>query len=167
MDHQFKRVLDLVRRTGDRLIVTDPDGHNAYVVMDLDQYESLIDLESDYFEDELSAYSTDNSGLFPDEEAISLDSEPDFHTEKIDMMPPKDHSHESPSNIWQAMKPAQSAAETWDISRMDSQTHQELENQYKTYQEQVTNPPISPDPSKKAVNDEEFGEDQFYLEPID
>lgn len=42
MKAQFQRILDLVRRTGDRMVVTDPDGEHAYVVMDLDQYEDLL-----------------------------------------------------------------------------------------------------------------------------
>lgn len=42
MDRQFKRILDLVRRTGDRLVVTDPDGEEAYVVMGLEQYEEIL-----------------------------------------------------------------------------------------------------------------------------
>ncbi len=44
MNRQFKRILSLVKKTGDRLIVTDPDGNESYVVMDLDQYEGLLGL---------------------------------------------------------------------------------------------------------------------------
>lgn len=160
MDHQFKRILDLVRRTGDRLIITDSDGHNAYVVMDLDQYETLIDLEGDYFDDELPDSASNDLDFLSDKDLIS---ESVSTSEKIDMMPPKD----SPGDIWQAMKPADSKAETWDINQMGDQDLQEVENQYKIYKGQVTKTPISRDPAKKPVNEEEFGEDQFYLEPID
>jgi len=41
--NNFKRILDLVRRTGDKLVVTDPDGEQAFVVMDLDEYEILLE----------------------------------------------------------------------------------------------------------------------------
>ena len=44
MDYQFKRLLNLVRRTGDRLVVTDPNGEDAYVLMGLDAYEKLADI---------------------------------------------------------------------------------------------------------------------------
>ena len=42
MKAQFQRILDLVKKTGDRMIVTGQDGEHAYVVMDLDQYEDLL-----------------------------------------------------------------------------------------------------------------------------
>ena len=34
MNDQFTRIFDLVRQTGDRLIVTDPEGLDPIVVMD-------------------------------------------------------------------------------------------------------------------------------------
>lgn len=40
--NNFKRILDLVRLTGDKLVVTDPEGERACVVMDLDDYELLL-----------------------------------------------------------------------------------------------------------------------------
>ncbi len=43
MDNQFKRILDLVRRTGDRMVVTDPEGQDPVVVMDLDEYEAMLE----------------------------------------------------------------------------------------------------------------------------
>ena len=43
MDHQLKRLFNLVRRTGDRLVVTDPNGEDTYVLMGLEAYEKLAD----------------------------------------------------------------------------------------------------------------------------
>jgi hypothetical protein len=40
----FKRIFELIRRTGDRLVVTDPEGEETFVVMDIDDYEMLLDL---------------------------------------------------------------------------------------------------------------------------
>ncbi len=42
MNDAFKRILALARRTGDRLIVTDPDGVEAFALLSLDQYEELL-----------------------------------------------------------------------------------------------------------------------------
>lgn len=42
MNDSFKRILALARRTGDRLIVTDPEGQEAFVLLGLDQYEALL-----------------------------------------------------------------------------------------------------------------------------
>lgn len=47
MSKQLKQVINLSKKTGDRIIVFDnsePD--NSFVVMTLDQYESLIDSDS-------------------------------------------------------------------------------------------------------------------------
>lgn len=43
MQDQFKRILDLVRKTGDTMVVTDPNGKDVYVVMDLEHYESMVE----------------------------------------------------------------------------------------------------------------------------
>jgi len=43
MNDQFKRIIELVRRTGDRLVVTDPEGREPVVVMDLDEYEAMLE----------------------------------------------------------------------------------------------------------------------------
>ena len=38
----FKRLLSLIEKTGDRLIITDPAGEHPYVLMGLDHYEKLV-----------------------------------------------------------------------------------------------------------------------------
>ena len=40
---QFARIMRFAQRTGDRLIVTDPEGKEPVVVMPLDAYEMLVD----------------------------------------------------------------------------------------------------------------------------
>ena len=48
MDSQFKRIIKLIRRTGDKLVVFDsnePD--NAYAIMNLDEYEKISENPSD------------------------------------------------------------------------------------------------------------------------
>jgi hypothetical protein len=39
---QMFRLINLIAKTGDRVIVTDPSGENPYVMMSLDQYEKLV-----------------------------------------------------------------------------------------------------------------------------
>lgn len=55
---QFERLLRFARRTGDRLIVTDPAGEEPIVVMSLEQYENLL----------TSAYGPSKSFSMPMEE---------------------------------------------------------------------------------------------------
>ena len=41
-DNITRRLLGLVEKTGDKVIVTDPAGEHPYVLMSLDQYERLV-----------------------------------------------------------------------------------------------------------------------------
>lgn len=38
----MKRLLSLIEKTGDRLVITDPAGEHPYVLMGLDHYEKLV-----------------------------------------------------------------------------------------------------------------------------
>lgn len=38
----LNRLIDLVGKTGDKVVVTDPAGEKPYVLMSLDQYENLM-----------------------------------------------------------------------------------------------------------------------------
>ena len=43
---QFKRILQLIKKTGDRVIIFDPEApESSYVLMDLDKYAALVDKE--------------------------------------------------------------------------------------------------------------------------
>ena len=44
-EESLKRFLDLVEKTGDKVIVTDPAGEHPYVLMSLAQYERLLKLD--------------------------------------------------------------------------------------------------------------------------
>ena len=75
--NNFQRILDLVRRTGDKMVVTDPNGDDAYVIMDLDEYElmlaesGLIDEPfADQFFDDLDPAGIDEEFLFDEEPAL-------------------------------------------------------------------------------------------------
>lgn len=47
MHHEtLQRLLDLIGKTGDRVVVTDPAGDKPYVLMSLDQYEKLMGSEA-------------------------------------------------------------------------------------------------------------------------
>lgn len=42
-NEQFSRLLRLAHKTGDRLIVTDPNGSEPVVILPLDEYEALVE----------------------------------------------------------------------------------------------------------------------------
>ena len=48
MDSQFKRIIKLIRRTGDKLVIFDSnEPENAYAIMNLDEYEKISENPSD------------------------------------------------------------------------------------------------------------------------
>lgn len=52
MESGLKRILNLIAKTGDRLIISDADFVNPYVIMPLEDYENLVaieDLEDENF----------------------------------------------------------------------------------------------------------------------
>ncbi len=98
MNGQFKRILDLVRRTGDRMIVTDADGESAYVVMGLDQYEDLI---------------TSGHGAPKEDEAVDWD--PSMYG---DLIPTEEHAAEPqhddrPQDLRKAVEHDLAILEAW------------------------------------------------------
>src|SRR3989344_7086826 len=145
MTTQLRRILDLVRRTGDRMIVTDPEGKDAYVIMGLDQYERLL------------GSLTSSVPSPPSSPSVPPISSP-------------------PSDVWEALPPAGSQAETWDLGKLNPDEQKDLEAQYNAYLRekevkkpvaQAKNSPAQSVPAATAKKkEEEFGEEQFYLEPI-
>ena len=161
MKDQLKRILGLVRRTGDTMIVTDPNGEDVFVVMDLDQYEMLLDAVQN--EDPLE---------------ISEDELEDFPWEEPSALANFAEPSQSTPDIWETMKPAGVEGETWDMSKMSEKELKNLEDQYKTFAAQsvseaieetaIATAPTEPiEQPKKEENEEDFGEEQFYLEPIE
>ena len=157
MKDQFRRILDLVRRTGDTMIVTDPDAEDVYVVMDIEQYEMLLDV----------------TGEMEFEE-----NEPDFQNEQHPSAS-FEEADPAPENIWEAMKPANEEGETWDPGQMNEEELADLERQYQVFaqrnvkavleetqkpQEIISNPQKI---AEKQAQDDELGEEQFYLEPVE
>ena len=105
MENHLKRVLSLVRKTGDTMIVVDKDGQESFVVMDLDQYEMLLDAQ---FVDE------DWDDGMVEEDVEEAEAEP---TSKTAMGP----------DIWDVMPAAGEEGETWDIDQLDQEEFADLE----------------------------------------
>ncbi len=143
MNKSFRRILGLVRRTGDRMVVSDPEGEDAFVVMDLDQYELLL--------------------------ASSSRTAPQTRTAPA---APQD----SPADLWEAMPPAGESADTWDVAKLSEPERVDLEKQYQACLAQkkeergigqVHKAAELKETPPKGKNDQDFGEEQFYLEPVE
>lgn len=179
MDKQFKRILELVRRTGDRMIVTDSDGENVYVVMDIDAYEGLIDMEDHVLD-----------GMMMDESQESFEVPVREESVAESLIAAED------SRIWDHIPEAGSQAETWDLDKLTDAERLDLEQQFAEYSNKVKEVAEVPELSVAeeilgqgpsfakasedlrpvedtgtAVNllsdDDDFNEEQFYLEPIE
>lgn len=207
MDHQFKRLLNLVRRTGDRLVVTDPNGEDTYVLMGLEAYESLADrlpsaeLEpwdkpccsdddflDDYYDEDSDSeeFSVDDNWEVPDEfltEEARARKNKSFEHPITDLeqnkpvqnfvpsepissasssSPLSSSTSSSPSitekTIWDTMPAAGEVVETWNPEKFTEEDKKVVEDKFE-------NPVFSTQQSKK--DDEEPGEEQFYLEPVE
>lgn len=137
MNDAFKRILALARRTGDRLIVTDPDGLEAFALLSLDQYEELLGGPKD--EPGLPPPPPD---LPPPAPAIVDVPTLEFH----DPEPPVDVP-EPPSIPITPVPPPVS------VPVLEAQP--------------VEKPPVSQALPSISGEEEDFGEEQFYLEPVE
>jgi hypothetical protein len=87
---------------------------------------------------------------------------------------PTDTSTEPP-DIWDLMQPAGVEGSTWDLEKLTGAERSDLEKQFVEYQRRkaeeeskIKNQESAKQEGKKETkNDEEFGEEQFYLEPIE
>ncbi len=64
----MRRLIDLAQKTGDTLIVTDKDGHEPVVIMDVSKYEALLDLglfqeESDFSYEDVNPLASEMDEL--------------------------------------------------------------------------------------------------------
>lgn len=50
---QLKRIFNLIQKTGDRLIVADSSTDEVFAIMNIDDYESLVDYDRDCWEDDV------------------------------------------------------------------------------------------------------------------
>lgn len=170
MNYQFKRLLDLVRRTGDRLVVTDPNGEDAYVLMGLEAYENLavrplseLGMQGRLrdFEDDFSDDYYDEDEDYKDED-FALKSDwgiPDgLPTSEAEGPVSQKPSEASTKEIWEVMPPAGSGSETWNQEKFGRE-------EKKLVAEEFENPEFSRKPAEKEDN--EPGEEQFYLEPVE
>jgi hypothetical protein len=54
---QFKRIFSLIKRTGDRFVLLDTDFDEPFVVMDLENYEAIMNVVSEETEYDYPEYS--------------------------------------------------------------------------------------------------------------
>lgn len=156
MENHLKRVLSLVRKTGDTMIVVDKDGQESFVVMDLDQYEMLLDAQ------------------FAGEDWDDGVGEEKAEEEEVKLQPKRS----SGPDIWDVMPAAGEEEETWDVDKLSQEELTDLEQQYNALASRHPKDAIDETQAKeesteefqnrkKEQNDDDYGEEQFYLEPVE
>ena len=138
MNDQFQRILNLVRHRSNGCYRSRP--WHVYVVMDIDQYQALVDFEYK----RPQSWATDQS-----------------------------QSNKSQPRIWDTMKPSGEPGQTWNLSQLNPDQLQELERQFSASQTDVVASSVPPEVQTEVPKpipspvDDGFGEEQFYLEPIE
>lgn len=160
MNNTFKRVLALVQRTGDRMVVIDPDHEEAFVIMGIDDYEALAELEKWAIEREVEFEETEE-----EVEVIREIEEPTVEQAPV--------VSKKPSSIIDVMPSAGENASTWDLSSMTPKEREEVQVAFKEYNSKETSPTLAKKDDVPVIDlsenktDDDFGEEQFYLEPIE
>lgn len=140
-EETLKRLLSLIEKTGDRLVITDPAGEQPFVLMGLDHYEKLVVGE---WKPEVQKREATPPQALP------------ISTTFPDNKPPK---REIP--LWKAPPTPQNAPRlAQDRPRIDEKPAPKPE---------PTPPPTPrpPAPQKSEAPLEPEGEEQFYLEPLE
>lgn len=163
----MRRILDLARRTGDRVIVTDPEGKEAFVLLSLDAYEALL--------------VKTVSKQAPAKPPVSIPTE--RVSEPVRRPQPRSRPEEEdggpPPDIFDLM--AGPGDETWDLAHMSSEELGQAEVAFRAAEQRrhtlrralgneqsaVQSQKTTRQPVPRPVVDDTFGEEQFYLEPIE
>lgn len=156
MKDQLKRIINLVRKTGDTMVVTDTNGEDVYVVMDLDNYELLINSLDNY---EIEDFDGDD---------YELDSEPvleeDLTEEASGVVQSQPEAQNMP-DIWDSMQSATDNGQTWDISKLNEKEMADLEEKFEEFASRNVKEAI--EETAKTTDENVFDEEEFYLEPIE
>ncbi len=121
MDSQFKRIIKLIRKTGDKLVVFDHnEPENAYAIMNLDEYEKISESSSDLAgltEDEMIDKINRDIALWKND--TDSESESEKNSEEL---PKEDES--KPKKSWSI--PSERKKETEEIIEEDRQYLEEI-----------------------------------------
>jgi PHD/YefM family antitoxin component YafN of YafNO toxin-antitoxin module len=157
-NNQLNRLLKLINRTGDRLVVLDKDTESAVVLMEIDEYEKLLDggprlenmSESDILDKinrEVAVWREKNLA-----NSVSMESEDDLAA------PTTENTKNEPDSEDLADEgAAENELEIAEVSQKEAE---------KPTEEPITiNPIVGPEEELKDVPDD-GEEEKFYLEPV-
>ncbi len=152
MNQAFRRILHLARRTGDRIIVTDPEGTDVFVVMGLDQYEAFLSDEPV------------SPPPAPKPQSVPVRSIPSPPTPDSIVSVAIEDEPARPAPATPAVPPP-AASVIPPVSPRDAVTP--LPPEPAAAAKPAENEPVSEHLPPVAGDEDDFGEEQFYLEPVE
>jgi len=181
MQGKWERLIRLVRETGDRLVVTDSESEDVFVLMSIGQYEELLGGQDTNHHDEDHAAQAQQPASQPVMQEIAGEQYEEVVSVRQDEDPPEE--------IWDVLQSGEDAAvdegasESWDMSRLNDEEKAFLKSQYEKFKQSGSGakkpanepPSTTPQPQAKPEprvvveddQDDDFTEEQFYLEPIE
>ena len=110
MKHPFQRLLNLVRKTGNHVVISDFEGEEMYVILPFAQYENLLNGE-----DDVEPPNVDDL----QKNVQSMATPPPVRT------------------IWEAMPDAKNPTkETWQPNPASVEEQEEIKKQYEQFKKQ-------------------------------
>jgi len=154
--NQFNRVLSLVRHTGDRVIVADPETDEVFVLMNLNDYEHLLkndskDFSGDFFS---NTETKDEVGNFDDDFNYSFGEKKFAGSKKTPSGVPNFNSTDE-SVLSKKSKNLAKNNQYSNLNFEDDLSWSENSSRYNNYEQE------------ESLGDLPEEEEKFYLEPVD
>lgn len=150
----MKRLLSLIERTGDRMVITDPAGEHPYVLMGLDHYEKLVGGEwkpEAVKHDPIPPQALPISSAFPDNRPPKREI-PLWKSTSAAAAPTRD-----PARAVQPVLPVAPPASALNRPKSPFRPSMPL----------PTAAPLSAPRLQESTQDSTDTEEQFYLEPLE
>ena len=178
---QFKRLIKLVKRTGDKLVVFNENDSAASVLMPLDEYENLLGPD---FGDDFDPADLPPFGFGGGSDEIKFDSDDDDDEDNYYNEDDDDDEEENEFTVWDEER------HPWDDTREENLSRNSLEwgeNDFKTNDHSAIQQIAEAEQMKAAETAENLAytplpaldeqsladvsheeeEEKFYLEPVE
>lgn len=183
MQGKWERLTRLVRETGDRLVVTDSESEDVFVLMSIGQYEELLGGQDTSDSDDVHAAQPEQGQ--PVNRPVMQEIAGEEYEEVVSVRQDAD----PPEEIWDVLQSGEEATAdegalgSRDVSRLNEEEKAFLKSQYEKFKQgdsgaetpeqapSSSTPQPQAEPEPRVVveddQDDDFTEEQFYLEPIE
>ncbi len=175
---QLKRLLNLVRKTGDRLVVADKESDDVFVIMNLDEYEDLSDFNDENHDHDFDAVPD----FLEDDKAEEIDEE---MLEQINQNISEWREEKDKEKITQITDVADEIVDKPIVEDFSDQKEENVQSGFKSRkssipsvsevlsEEKYRNRQFNDSPRTGFLEEEDLSdvseeeEEKFYLEPVE